>query len=134
MLKERRKRSRVFSRLSSDKRGVVGYYITFFIVAIIIVTIAAVLAPMGVLFNTKMYEAGENILLLANDSIAGINDATVRQAIYNVTDQAFSATRTNIEVNADIFQYGWVLIICLVGLVIFLFTRRTVEFTGGGFV
>lgn len=131
MEKRKRKNGRPFSRLFSNRRGVVGYYITFFIIAIIIITIAAVLAPMGVLFNTKMYAAGENILLLANDSIADINDATVKQAIYNVTDTAFSATQTNIEVNADIFQYGWVLVICLVGLVIFLFTRRTVEFAGG---
>lgn len=134
MQKERKRKKRAFSRLFSDKRGVVGYYITFFIVAIIIVTTAAVMAPMGVLFNVKMYQAGESILLLANDSIADIQDATVRQSIYNITDTALSATTTNIEVNADIFQYGWILIIGLVGLVIFLFTRRTVEFAGGGFV
>jgi len=134
MRKVRRKNNRLFSRLFSDGRGVVAYYLTFFIMAVIIITIAAVLAPMGVLFNTKMYAAGEGILLMANDSIADINDATVREAIYNVTNAAFSASKMNIEVNADIFQYSWVLIICLVGLVIFLFTRRTVEFAGGGFV
>ena len=130
-MEKRKKRNWPLSRLFSDKRGVVGYYITFFIVAIIVVTIAAVLAPMGVLFNTKMYAAGEDILLLANESIADINDATVRASIYNVTNTAFSASQTNIEVNADIFQYGWVLIIVLVGLVIFLFSRRTVEYSGG---
>lgn len=89
---------------------------------------------MGVLFNTKMYAAGEDILLLANDSIADINDPVVKASIYNITNTAFAASQTNIEVNADIFQYGWVLLICLVGLIIFMATRRSIEFAGGGFI
>lgn len=116
------------------KKAQVSMYFVFIITAIIIIVISAVLAPMGVLFNIKMYEAGENILLQANESISGINDPTVRAAIYNVTESALDAGQTNIEVNSDIFQYGWILVIVLSGIVIFIFTRRTVEYSGGGMV
>lgn len=116
------------------KKGQVSFYFSFIIVALIVIVISAVLAPMGVLFNTRMYEAGEDILLQANASLSGINDPTVRAAIGNVTTEALDATVTNITVNSDIFQYGWILVIALAGIVIFIFTRRTIEYGGGGFV
>lgn len=115
-------------------KGQVTIYLVYFAVAIIIVVLASVLAPMGVLFNTEMYAMGEDILAQANDSIANIDNTNVRTSIYNMTDQAFDAAETNVRVNSDIFQYGWVAVIILTGLVLFLFTRRLVEYGGGGFI
>ena len=109
-------------------------YITFFLVMIIIVVVAAVLAPMGVLFNSKMYAAGQDLLLRANSTISDINDTTVRTSIYASIGAAQESAQTNIDVNADIFQYSWVFAIMLGALIVFMFTRRTVEVGGGGFV
>lgn len=117
-----------------NKKAVVSMYIVFIIVAMVIILITAVFAPMGVLFNTEMYAAGEDILLRANESIQNINDAEVRAAVQDNVDNAFLAQENNIEVNANLFQYGWILILGLVALVIFLFTRRMVEMGAGGFV
>lgn len=113
------------------KRGTVMLYITFMILALILVVIAAVFAPMGVLFNTKMYAAGEDIMLKANASVADINDAAVRDSVYNVIDQGLAAQQNNIDVNAAIFKYGWVFLVVITGLVIFIFARRLVEYGGG---
>ncbi len=117
-----------------NKKAQVSFYFSFIIVALIVVVISAVLAPMGVLFNTRMYIAGESILRQSNATLSEIHDATVREAIGNVTTEALAATQTNITVNSDIFQYGWILVIALAGIVIFIFTRRTIEYSGGGFV
>lgn len=116
------------------KKATVAFYLSFIIISILIITMSAVLAPLGVLFNTKMYLAGQDILKQANSSIESIQDAGMRQAIANVTTAAYMAAETNIEVNNSIYQYGWVLVIALAGLTLFLITRETVEFSRGGFV
>lgn len=106
-------------------------YITFFIVAILIITLAAVIAPMGVRFNTVMYEAGEQLLIDSNATLAQINNTEVRTELYASIDQALDSAQTNIDINTDIFQYSWIVVLILVFLIIFIFTRRTVEVQGG---
>ena len=121
-------------RLFSNKKASIGMYITFVITAIIIIVITGLIAPMGVMFSTQMYEAGEQILIDNNATIANINNAQVRQSIYNMTDEALGATHTNIEVNSDLFQYAWVIVLVLAGLIVFIYTRQVTEFRAGGFV
>lgn len=117
-----------------NKKAQVGIYLTFIIISIVIIMIAAVFAPLGVLFNTEMYKAGEGIILQANQSISSINNTEVRDAVQASLAEATAATQNNIEINADIFQYSWILIVGLTALVLFLYTRKIVEFQGGGFV
>lgn len=117
------------------KRGQVAIYITFMMTAIIILLITAFFAPLGVQLNTEFYAAGEEILLSANESIAGIQNADVRDRVYSQLDEAFAAQENNINVNADIFQYAWIPMLGLTALVVFLFTRRLTEYSqGGGFI
>ena len=115
------------------KKAQVTMYVVFIFVAIIIVTIAAILAPMGVLFNTEMFKAGEDILLMANQSMESIQNATVKAAIQGSTGSAIDAAQNNIDVNNNIFQYSWIVILGIGGLVAFLYSRRMVEY-GGGFI
>ena len=118
-----------------NKKGNVTLYLTFFIVAIIILLVTAVTAPVGVLLNTKFYAAGEDILLKANNSISDINDANVRTQIYDMIDNSFDAQENNIEVNNALFQYAWVPMVILTMLIIFLSSRALVETRqGGGFI
>lgn len=118
------------------KDGVIMLYITFFIVAILVITLAAVIAPMGVRFNTVMYEAGEQLLIDSNATLAQINNTEVQTELYGAIDEALDSAQTNIDINTDIFQYGWIVVLILVFLIIFIFTRRTVEVQGGagGFI
>lgn len=116
------------------KKAQVTMYIYFMFMAVIILVIAAVFAPMGVLFNTRMYAAGEDILLRANSSIADIHDPVVKQRVYNVVNTAYDAGEENINVNANIFQYSWVVMIILTGIVVYLQTRKLVEVGAGGFI
>jgi len=117
-----------------NKRGQAVLYIYFFIAAIIIVVIAAVLAPMGVLFNSEMYEAGEDIMLKSQDSIADIDNVAVREQINASIQAGLDAGVNNIEVNAAIFQYSWVIVILLTGLIVFMQSRKLIEVGAGGFI
>jgi len=113
------------------KKGAISIYLAFLITAIVIVVITAVAAPMGTLFTTEMYAAGETIFLDANESIADINDTTVQASVYNMLDKGFAAQENNIAINTNLFQYSWVFILVLAALVAFLFTRQLREIQGG---
>lgn len=117
-----------------NKKANVTLFFAFTIAAIVIVVFAAILAPMGVLFNAEAYAAGEMILQNANESIQDISDPTVKASVEDSIQSAFDASQNNIDVNASIFQYGWILIIVLVALVVFLASRRLVEYGGTNFV
>ena len=84
-----------------NKKGFMSIYFAFIILAILIVTISAVLAPMGVRFNTEMYRAGEMILNQTNASLEGIENAEMKAAIMANIDQAIDAADTNIEVRPE---------------------------------
>ncbi len=111
----------------------VSIYITTMIALITIVVIAAIIAPMGARINTEFYAAGEQIFLDANESLQGIQDENVKARLQATFDAAFAAQENNIEVNANIFQYGWVYAIIITGIIAFLLSRQLVE-TRGGFV
>ena len=123
MLKKRKK----------DKKGSVTLYVAFFITAIVIIAIASVFAPMGVLFNTEMYIAGEGILLDANDSIQNIQDPVIRAQVEATVQSALSQSVDNIELNSDIFQYSWIFVLILSAIMVFLYTRTLTEVNQGGF-
>ena len=116
------------------KKGQLTLYIVFMILAIFILLIAAILAPMGVLMNSEFYAIGEGLILDANDTISEISDDEIRTQIQNTLSTALAAEQTNIEVNAAIFQYGWVIMLIVTSLVLFLISRKLVESNVGGFV
>lgn len=120
-------------KLFKQKKSQIFIYITFLIIAILIITIAAVLVPFGVRFSTEMYEAGESIYLDMNESV-DIQDTEVRAGIIDGIEGGLDALETNIDVSQDIFKYSWIIVIVLTGLVMFIFTRRIVEMQGGGIV
>lgn len=119
-----------------NKKGSITIYLSVFIASVIIIVLASVLAPAGVLLTSEFYTAGENILLQANDSISNIADATVRGTLLNATDAAFNAGEMNIETLTDFYQYSWIIVLVMVGFIGFLFTRAMVErqTLGGGFI
>lgn len=122
------------SRKKNRKRGQISLMLVFFITSLLIVIIAAVLAPLGVQINSEFYAAGESIMLEANHSISQINNTDVKTEIQTTIGDALDSQQTNIEVNSAVFKYGWVFVLILAALVTFLYTRRLVEYGGTGFI
>ena len=87
---------------------------------------------MGVRFNTEMYKAGERIILQSNTSISSIQDAEVKASVQGNLAEAVSASETNIEVSSDLFQYSWIFVLVLTGIILYLLTRTLVQYSGGG--
>jgi hypothetical protein len=118
-------------RLFKSKRGTIMLYITFIIVAIILVLITAVFAPMGVLFNVQTMAAGDMILNQSQSMLSGIQDPTIASSINLTIANARAAGQNNIEINSALFQYGWVLIVGITALILFIYARRLVETNSG---
>ena len=116
------------------KKAQLALMVNFIFVVIFVILIAAVFMPMGVLFNTKMYQAGEGIMLQANESLSAIQDTGVKTALYGSISQSLAAQQNNIDVNNTIFQYSWIFVVILGGLTAFLYARRMVEYGGGNFI
>lgn len=120
--------------MKRNKKGQVTIYLTFMGVAFLLVVIAGLLAPAGVLFNSKIYEKAEEIYLDANETIKGINDDAVRNQIQTSINQGFEAQETNIDINADVFQYSWIVVLVLAALVVFVYVLRIKQITSGGII
>ncbi len=119
------------------KKGQVSLYLVYIIVFIVVIFLTAFFAPLATLINANLYVAGERLILDANETISQISDATVKAEIQGILGTAQEATITNIEANAFMFQYGWVFILIIISLVMFLYSRTLVEFNtqrGGGFI
>lgn len=114
-----------------NKRGSVMLYITFIITALIVILIGAFFVPMGVRFNSALYVAGEQILKDSQPDIDRIQDNAIRTQLNETLTTAKQASADNIEVNAQLFRYSWILVIGLVALIIFIFTRRLTEINTG---
>lgn len=115
-----------------NKKAQLTFLFVFIISAIFIILLSAIFAPMMVIFNTEMYTAGEDLLNRTQSSIDNINDPAIRAQVQASIDEAKSATQTNIDVGTDLFQYGWVLLLILLAVVIYLLTRQTIAFNPGG--
>lgn len=120
--------------MKKHKKGQVAQYLIFFGIALLIIVIASIFAPMGTMFNTKLYLAGQDILERAEPDIASISDATIRAEVNASMQSALSAGSNNIAVNNSIFQWGWVAVIIVFFISLFIITRKQVEVQNNGFV
>lgn len=114
-----------------NKRGQVFLYLILFASMTFVIVISALLAPIGVELNTKFYLAGQDILNDSLDDIAGISDPTIREQVNASVLAAQGQAANNIEINAALYQYGWVLVLIVSGLAFFLVARQLVSLGGG---
>ena len=117
--------------ITKKKKGSITLLFTFFVIAGLVILITSVFAPMGAKFSTYTYTMGERILISTNDSVSGIQDEEVKANLQGQLGEAMRSTEDNISIATDMFQYSWVWVLILSAMVIFLLTRRIVEYGGG---
>lgn len=116
------------------KKGIITFYIFWLFAALAFLIIAALASPLAVRVNTELYAAGDALMRDANVSLQGIENGEVRSELEQTFTEALAAEQDNIEINAQLFQYGWVIVLGLSSIVVFLAARRVVEYSGGGLV
>ena len=117
-----------------NKKASVSLYLVFLMLSIVMLVMFAVLLPFGIMFNSEMVVAGENIIEHSQEGLDGIKDAEMADAIDGVLNSASENQLNVIEVIGSMYQYTWVFILGVCFVVIFLYTRSLVEIRGNGLV
>lgn len=110
-----------------NSRGSVSYFFVFVILSVVLVTLFAFAIPLLQAIDTAFYEAGEDILLDANETASNIQNDNIRESIQANFQAQTESIPTQIDILSTFHQYGWIIIILAIVLVIFLITRQTVE-------
>jgi len=109
------------------EKGSISYFIVFVFLAFILLVLFVFITPVLIKFNTELYAAGEDILLDANSTASSLSNAQVRGQLQDSLTAASGSIPTQIDVLSNFFQYAWILIIVIIVLALYMFTRETVE-------
>lgn len=113
--------------MKKNKKASVSLYIFFFFLAMLLIVVASFIGPLGVNFAMTYYIGGQNIINQSMTQINNITDPAMRTQITTALTGAQQSTADNITILSTIYKYGWVIVLIVTGLVLFLSTRRQVE-------
>jgi hypothetical protein len=121
-------------KILQSKKGVITQVIIFLVLSIVLIIIFGFIAPFGTLMTTSAYVAGEEIMNQSYAKALEISDTTVKTEVSSLIADSTTMTTSNIQITTGMYKYGWLFFIIILGLAIFLYTRRSVEMGYGGFV
>lgn len=110
-----------------NQRGSVSFFVVFVFLAFILLVLFALFIPLMIDFNTEIYAGAEMILDDANASAAEIQDADIRAQLQGSIGASQDSIITQTDVLSTFFQYGYIIIILVIVLVIYMIARQTVE-------
>lgn len=114
-----------------NKRGQVGFFIVFLILAFTIILIGGIAGPIGARFSTEIFAVGEDIMIeTQQDVLPNINDADIRNGLNASFNAAIDSGTANIEVSTALYEYAWIVLLVLTAIVIFLITRKSIPYQG----
>lgn len=116
--------------LLKDERGSFAYFIAFMFLAITLVFLFGIGIPLLININTEFYAAGEDILNMSVNKTSQIQDANARAVFENAQSSMQASVQDQVSILSVFFQYGWLIIIVVIVLVLFMASRQQVE-TGG---
>ena len=114
-----------------NNKGNIMFFFSFISVAFVLLLIFTVGTTLVISMNTSMYEAAEEILIDANTTIQSIADPTIKAEIQSANDTSLDSIQETIMTNELLFQYSWLIILFVIGLMFFIFSRTMVERQGG---
>jgi len=122
---------KVLKEKNKKGQGNLTLYILGSFFGIILITIAAVIAPLGVRITSEFFVIGADMIDDANTTISAISDTETKEQIQGIFNEATNAQSNNIEVLSAFYQYGWLVFIIILGISIFLLARATTEKSQG---
>jgi cytoskeletal protein RodZ len=112
-------------RKPGQSKGVLGVFMVFVFMAVILVFLAAIGTPFLMATHVEFYKAGE--IVLQDIDVSTIQDVNVRTELNASLESAKSATTQNVSILSSFFQYAWIIIIIVILFVLFMESRVIVE-------
>lgn len=91
-----------------------------FIMGVVMVILFAFATSVNSVILVNLLEGVDQILAQGQPDIDNIGDANVRTAVNDAIDSGITAGVNNVEVNAFLYQFGWLFFIIIMFVVIFL--------------
>jgi predicted PurR-regulated permease PerM len=113
--------------LIRDNHASLAFAIAFFFLAAILIFFFAVGIPMLININVEFYAAGEDVLDSSLNVIDTIQDSSVKSQLQSSVQAAKDATTDNVDILSFFFQYGWIFLIVIVAMVMFMKARQSIE-------
>ena len=117
-------------KIQIDEKGSFAYFYTFVVLGIILIFLFAVGIPLMQVANVEFYAAGEQIINSSQNTTSEIRDVNARTTIQSAYNAQLDSIEGQVDVLSVFFQYGWIIIIFIIALVLFLASRQQVEFGG----
>jgi len=108
-------------------RAVFNYWIIFSVLIFILVLLVYIFVPLGQTFISHTMKASEDIITQNQQIINNIQNDTIRQTLTDAMYQQVSSLTFQETVLSTFYRYGWIIIISVAVLVIFVLARQTVE-------
>lgn len=115
----------------NSKKGTIQLYIYVTVLALIVLIFVAVLAPSGVLINTEFTRATNEIRTRYMPEIDKIQNDTIRSSIKESLNLAVDNSENMVEVNSFFYKWGWLFVILIPLVALFLYSRMQVETNTG---
>jgi hypothetical protein len=115
-----------------NEKGSISFYIIFVFLAFITLTLFVFLTPIMMDFNTRIYTAGEIALIDANETASQIQNADVRASFQSSLTSSQNSIPNQVAILSFFFQYAWIIVILVILLSLFIYTRQSVEAEKGG--
>lgn len=103
-----------------EVEGNIGLFILFIIMSIILLFIFGLITPFLITFDAEIYHAGETVL----DTV---NQSSLPPHAQEAVNSSLDSISSQIDILSSFFQYGWMIIIFIILMVLFLRSRTLVE-------
>ncbi len=103
-----------------NRKGVVGMWLVFIIMSVLLLFLFGFAVPILIEFNTQFYSAG-------NDILNSINTSTLPAVANESIEAARTSTSQQISALSFFYQYSWLIILIIILFILFMRTRTIVE-------
>ncbi len=108
-------------------RGSVSLFMAFVSLSIFLLFLFALLLPFTQLINISFMAQGQSLIADAEQSFSTIEDAGIKAQLQDVVQASQESFATSFDVVGFFFSFGWIILILVVVLVLFMWSRQLVE-------
>lgn len=114
-----------------NQKGSFAFFYAFIILSVSLLVLFALGLPLITLILTNLYEAGEPLLQDQNTIANSIDNNAIRIAMQDNIESQINGIPDQIDILTVFYQYGWLIILIIIAVTLFIYARQTVE-TGIG--
>lgn len=111
--------------LTETRKGNIGLFLIFVVFAFVMIVLFGLIIPFLININAGIFDGAQIILSEINTD--NIENEVIRAELNQTLTDATASIPTQINILSMFFKYGWLIIIVLILLMLFMLSRQSVE-------